>query len=366
MLDFIKWRGDLPFRVSPLGEVDALIFSQLAYLHFRDALGVGGMPVRAAEKQVEAIPYESGNAQVVADRHALLRLAAQSERYGHLTVAYCEDRFDVQREMQFAANAFTLPDGSHMLAFRGTDATLVGWRENFNMSFACPVPSQTEAVRYLEMVASQTAGVLRLCGHSKGGNLAMYAAACCTPAVRDRIADVYLFDAPGLNAATVETNGYRAMQPHVHCYKPQTSVIGMLMQVPQVYTVARSTATGIAQHNVFTWALDGPQLATLPELDHASRLIKDTLDDFLTDSTPAVRQLFVETLFTVLGAANTHTLGEMADNWTGAAGALWGAVRTVDPATRKAVYSVVSTLASSSVDSIMKRLGADREEPPKT
>ena len=108
------------------------------------------------------------------------------------------------------------------------------------------------------------------------------------------------------------------------------------------------------------------RVRTLPELDSASKLIKTTLDDFLSGSTPAARQLFVETLFTVLGAANTHTLGEMADNWTGAAGALWGAARTVDPATRKAVYSVVSTLASSSVDSFMKRLGADREEPPKT
>ncbi|NLI21772.1 MAG: DUF2974 domain-containing protein [Clostridiales bacterium] len=362
MLDFIRWRGDLSFGVSPPGEIDALIFSQLSYLHFRDALGDGAAPLRAAARLVEAQEREPGNAQVVSQRHELLHAAARSVRYGRLTVSRCEDIFDADREMQFAAVSFDLPDGSRMVAFRGTDATLVGWRENFAMSFACPVPSQSEAVRYLNAAAEGTAGVLRLCGHSKGGNLAIYAVACCEKAVRARVAEVYLFDAPGLDAATLARDGYRDALGRVRCYVPQTSLIGRLMGVPEQYTVVRSTALGIAQHNVFTWALDGPRFQTLPTLDHASRLMKATVDDFMTDSAPESRRLFVETLFSVLGSANATTFGEMAERWTDTAGALWNAMRTLDPATRKAVLNIAGNMAASGVESARRLIGLYRDD----
>ena len=361
MLDFVKWRGDLPLTDVPFCELDALIFTQLSYLHFRDALGGGTSPLRVAARRVEAIPCEPGNPQIVADRHTLLREAAASERYGKLTVSRCEDLFDAARGMQFAAVTFDLPDGSHVIAFRGTDATVVGWREDFNMSFACPVPSQSEAVRYLTETAAATTGPLTLCGHSKGGNLAIYSAACCGAAVRDRVRNLYLFDAPGLDQATLSTEGYQAVLPRVRCYLPQTSIIGRLMGVPGTFTVVRSTVNGMAQHNTFTWALNGPRFETLPQLDNASMLIKATLDDFLTDSTPEMRQLMVDTLFKVLGAANTHTFGEMAERWTDTAGALWDAVWGLDNATLKAVLSVVGNLASSGMESAKRFLNAKRE-----
>lgn len=364
MLDYLKWRGDLPFTLMPFCEIDALVFSQLAYLHFRDAQGCDRAPLATAAARVEALPREGGNAQVVAERHALLLQVAESARFSALDVWACEDLFAPQLEMQFAAATFTLPDGAHVLAYRGTDATVVGWREDFNMSFACPVPSQTEALRYLTRVAGQASGSLILCGHSKGGNLALYAAACCSSAIRERIQAVYLFDAPGLNAETVASAGYQAALPAVRCYVPQTSVIGRLMAVPEAYTVVRSNAFGIGQHNVFTWALDGARFATLPALDYTSKIIKTTLDDFLLGSTPVTRQLFVDTLFSILGAANTHTLGELTERWTGTASALFSAVKGIDPGTRKAVLSVVGSLASSGVESAMRWLHTDREVPP--
>lgn len=362
MLEYMKWRGDLSLNVAPMNEIDMLIFTQLSYLHFCDVLGSQGAPLRAAARLVEAIPREPGNAQIVADRHTLLAAAVESERFGDLTVGHCDDLFDPARAMQFAAVTFDLPDGSHVVAYRGTDATVVGWKENFNMSFACPVPSQSEAVRYLNEVAAATVGSLRLCGHSKGGNLAVYAAACCTPAVRERISRIDLFDAPGLDNATLMSEGYRLVLPKVSAYVPQTSIIGRLMGVPEHYTVVRSTVTGMSQHNTFTWALNGPHFDTLPTLDNTSKLIKATMDDFLTDSTPEKRQLLVQTLFDVLGAANTHTFGEMADRWTDTAGALWDAVWKLDGPTLKAVLSIVGSLASSGADSAKKFIAAYRDQ----
>ncbi|MDD3214373.1 MAG: DUF2974 domain-containing protein [Eubacteriales bacterium] len=362
MFEYLKWRDDLSFSVSPVCEIDALIFSQLSYLHFRDALGTGSAPLSDAAGRVTELPQETGNAQVVASRHQLLLAVKDTVRFGSLTVGFCEDRFDPELNMQFAAAAFTLPDGSHIIAYRGTDATVVGWREDFNMSFACPVPSQSAALAYLTRVAAATRGPLRLCGHSKGGNLALYAAACCTPEVRARIGEIYLFDAPGLDKATLSTGGYREALPKVRCYVPQNSLIGQMMGVPPAYTVVRSRAVGLAQHNVFTWALDGPRFVTLPRLNQSSRLMKATLDEFLQTSTPDTRQMFVETLFSLLGAGNAHTLGEVAGSWTDAPGALISALRSLDPETRKTVLSVAGTLAASGMETAKQFITAYREQ----
>ncbi|MCE5344034.1 MAG: DUF2974 domain-containing protein [Eubacteriales bacterium] len=364
MLDFVKWRGDLPLSVSPLCEIDALIFSQLCYLLFQDALGAGAAPLSMAARLVENIPEESGNAQAVTMRHKLLKAVKTTARYGDLTVGRCEDRFDAMRGMQFSAMTITLPDGSLMIAYRGTDATVVGWREDFNMSFSCPVPSQTEALAYLTAVAAETAVPLRLCGHSKGGNLALYATACCEPAIRERITEIYLFDAPGLDDATLATDGYRTALPKVRCYVPQSSLIGRLMGVPDSYTIVRSTgATGIAQHNVFNWVLDGPRFATLPALNKASRLMKMTIDEFLVGSTPDTRRLFVDALFSVLESGNANTLGEVAKHWTDTAGSLRDTLRSLDPGTRKAVLTITGTLASSGMESARRFLSAYRTDP---
>jgi pimeloyl-ACP methyl ester carboxylesterase len=361
MLDYLKWRGDLPFTAAPVNELDMLVFSQLAYLRFESVLGTGEAPLADAAALIEAQPRESGNPQLTGLRHTLAQLAAQSARFGTVRLSHCEELFDEAREMQFAAITAALPDGGCVVAFRGTDATIVGWRENFNMSHACPVPAQAQAEQYLLRVATRERGPLYLCGHSKGGNLALYAAARCGAAIRARTQGVYLFDAPGFPAPFTQTAGYQASLPAVRCYVPQTSIIGQLMSVPQGCTVVHSSASGIGQHNVFTWALDGPRLATLPALAGTSRVIKAALDDFMAESTADMRRQFVDGLFAMLSASGARTFAQMGERWTDTAGALLGAARELDPVTRKALFSVAGTLASSGVESAMRWITADRD-----
>ena len=152
----------------------------------------------------------------------------------------------------------------HVLFLDANTATLV---RRFSETRRRHPLSQAEALDYLHAIAREATGSLRLCGHSKGGNLALYAAVCCAPEIRDRIRSIDLFDAPGLDDATFSTDGYQEALPKVRSYVPQGSVIGQLMNVPQPFTVVHSRALGIAQHNVFTWQLDGPRFATLPTLD---------------------------------------------------------------------------------------------------
>ena len=351
MTDYITWRGDLTFMQQSFGEIDALILTQLSYLHFADVLADGERrTLRELTPLIEAQPREPGKDSVIEDRHALLLRAANCVRFGDLLISDAEDVFDMERDIQFAAMLVSLPNGVRVVAYRGTDSTLVGWREDLNMSFECPVPAQAEAVRYIERVAAAYNGRIQLCGHSKGGNLAVYSAACCLDTTRERIDAVYSFDGPGLDGSTLASPGYRAALPKVRHFVPQTSVIGMLMGVPERYTVVHSTTYSLKQHNTFTWELDGPRFVALPRVDAASRFIKATLDDWLKDSTRETRKVFVETLFDVLEASNARTLKEMRASWSSTAAALWSATSTLDPSTRKVIVTVASSLFASGME----------------
>lgn len=355
LLDYLPWRGDLPLECAPLCPVDRMLLAQLSYLHFKAALGERtGLTLHEAAPLIDALPRENGNPQTAQDRHTLLRQAAESARFGGMTILDCEDIFDEQGGVQFAAVTFGLPNGTVAIAFRGTDGTLVGWREDFSMSFECPVPAQAEAMRYVERVAQAHAGPLDLTGHSKGGNLAVYAGACCDPAVQERIAEVYTFDGPGLDAKTLALDGYRRVIGRVRSYVPQSSIVGMLMGIPEKYTVVRSNTVSGWQHNMFTWGVLGPGFVTLPQTDATSKIIKSALDEFLEGSTPQTRRLLVDTLFNVLGAASAS--GDSTLEWTRTASALFSATRALDPSTRKAVTSIVGQMFASGVEGAKRYL----------
>ncbi len=366
LLEYLPWRGDLTLESAPLCPVDVLILTQLSYLRFQNALGgQTGVTLSKAAPMIEAALPEFGNAQIVADRHQLLRDAAASARFGGLIVMDYAERLDDASDMQFAAVTFALPGGSLAVAYRGTDATLVGWREDFNMSFQCPVPAQSEAVGYLERVAGAHGGKLLLCGHSKGGNLSMYAAARCGAAARARIPDGYTFDGAGLDQETLASDGFAQTSGLIRSYVPQTSIIGRLMGAPEPYTVVHSRASALMQHNTFTWEVLGPGFITLPETNNSSRLIKATLDDFLHDSTPEMRRVLVDTLFGLVETSKAQTIGDLRREWATSAITIFTATRGVDPATRKALAGLASTLFASGAESVKDLLmdvAAAREE----
>ena len=158
---------------------------------------------------------------------------------------------------QFAAMTFDLPDGSSYIAFRGTDATIVGWKEDFNMAFQYPVPSQAEAADYLNEAARHCRGKLYVGGHSKGGNLAVYAAANCRPDVSARLARVFSHDGPGFLEQALQSEAFRQVLPKIEKTLPQSSMIGMLLEHQENYKIVKSSSISIWQHNPFSWEING-------------------------------------------------------------------------------------------------------------
>ena len=302
LFTYLKWRGDIPFSQVPPTPVDALIFSELSYL------GFGGIvpdrpgqtiSLREATERYFALPKKAQIHRVKPDLR-LLKACAETLRFGNAEMTFFRELYLPHADTQFAAVSFLLDDGTAFLAFRGTDYSLTGWKEDFNMSFADSVPAQREALRYTREFAESCPLLLRLGGHSKGGNVAVYAAAKAAPAIQQRILGIYNNDGPGFTDALMGDAGYLAMVPKIHTFIPQSSIIGMLLEHEEPYTVVKSNLFSILQHECFSWEINGGNFVRMDQIDDHSRFIDRTLKTYLAEMDKADRVEFVDAFFSLL------------------------------------------------------------------
>ena len=311
MIDYLAWRGEFGFEVTPWNPVDALLMANLSYLGFHSSSDGRGWTLSEA-KRIDLVQEEKSAA--FAERKRMFDAMAESNRFGGCRIHHYIALTDPEAEMQFSAVCADMPDGTMCVAFRGTDNTIVGWREDFNMAYQTIVPAQEAAVYYLAQAAEQTDRPLRLMGHSKGGNLAVYAAAGATPEVRERIESIWAFDAPGMNVKMSQAEGYLLVKDKIRAYIPQSSVIGLLMEYFQPYTVVHSNALGISQHDPFTWQVYGARFEEVEGgVDHAAVVMKDTLHDWLENSTPEQRGGFVDVLFQYVESTKATRLSDLTN-----------------------------------------------------
>ena len=308
VFDYLKWRGDLSFSQDPPNEVDALIFSALSYISYGGRVErYPDVPVTLRDAAEEYFALDDHEARVrVKNDLELLHEAAKSNRFGFAKLCFYRDLFIPEQETQFAAVTFLLDDGSAFLAFRGTDYSLVGWKEDFNMSFQQTVPAQRLAVQYTRDVAAQYIAPLRLGGHSKGGNLAVFAAARSSPILQRRILEVYNNDGPGFTQYMMGDPGYIAMVPRIKTYIPQSSVIGMLLEHEEPYTVIRSKTVSLLQHDPYSWEVMGNGFVQMKEITEESRFVDTTIKAWFADMTNQERGQLVDVMFTLLGTGGVE------------------------------------------------------------
>ncbi len=304
ILDYIQWRGDLSFVQDPVNGADALVFSALSYIDYGDqAAGNPEIPLTLRQAAEIFFAQEEPEQKVrVKNDLELLRLAAVSSRFGNTRICMYRDLLIPEQETQFAAVTFLLDDGSMFLAFRGTDYSLTGWKEDFNMTFQQTVPAQRLAQQYVRDVALEYACAMRLGGHSKGGNLAVFAAARSGPMIQQRILEVYSNDGPGFTDYLMGDPGYRNMVPRIRTYIPQSSVIGMLLEHEEPFTVIRSKTVGILQHDPYSWEVLGREFVPVQEVTEDSRFLDATLKAWFADMTNQERNQLVDVMFSLLGS----------------------------------------------------------------
>ena len=311
MVDYLAWRGDVPFAVTPWCPIDGLLMATLSYLNFRGIDDAKGWTLSEA-RRLNLLQDDSGKSEIFADRKKMFDALSDSVRFRDCRMHHFIALTDPIKKMQFSAMCVDLPDGAMCVSFRGTDNTIVGWREDFDMAYQTIVPAQEAAFYYLNLAAENTNRPLRLTGHSKGGNLAVYAAALAKEAVQNRVAEIDVFDGPGMNVEMSTNEGYLRIRPKIRSFIPQTSIIGLLMEYYEPYTVVRSAASGITQHDPMTWQVYGPRFEELEAIDHRAEVVRDTLHEWLETSTPAERGAFVEALFQMVDSTKATRLSDLA------------------------------------------------------
>ena len=313
LFEYISWRGDLLFSAVPFTPVDALLFSCLAYLRLDGLVPEtpeAAIPLPEVAELFLALPDAEKRVRVKNDL-TLLRAAASAPRYRSTRLTFYRSIFIPEEETQFAAVTFLPEDGSAFLAFRGTDYSLVGWKEDFNMSFQDSIPAQREALSYTISLGASFTGPLRLGGHSKGGNLAVYAGAKSPLGVQNRILAVYSLDGPGFTSSLMGNSGYLRLVPRIRTFIPESSVIGILLEHEEPYAVIRSRQVSILQHEPYSWQIMAGDFLYLQENSTGSQLAQGTVRNWIADMTPQERSEFVDALFELLSAGGAEQVGEL-------------------------------------------------------
>ena len=354
--DHVEERGAETLGQRAFDALDSMAMTQIVYMPFEGLLDKGeSCTIAQAWAFLKARYPDSFSDIYQRKRYAFTGACAAAPRYRDWVIRDYVNLIDPEREMQFAAAVFDTDAGESHIAFRGTDLTLAGWKEDLNMSYMT-VPSQREAVEYVDRVAARTSGALYLGGHSKGGNLSVYSGIYACPAAQERIRRVYCFDGPGLDAKTIKSDAYHGVSARIESYIPQSSVVGMLLHYHARYSIVRSLSLGLLQHDTFPWQIKEGAFETLPEQDAGARATDEALHEWLEQMDGEKRRFLVETLYTVIDAAQQETITGIIEDWRDSAARMLAAARELDAETRKNVAHILGALFSAQATETLRSI----------
>lgn len=337
------------FDVLPFHSVDSLILSSAAYIHFPEAIpGVSNWKGIRLQELYRAEYFQEmfRNVPLTGNTRQLFFTLAASPRYRDIRVMGYTEQFDYQAEKQFSAVTFQIQPDLYYIAYRGTDSTFIGWKEDFNMAFQSPIPSQQEAVRYMEKAAIYCPGKLLTGGHSKGGNLAVYASAMCRENIQQRIVKVYSHDGPGFLEKTLQTSEFQKISDRIEKTLPQSSIIGMLLENQEGYHIVKSNRNGLLQHDQYSWEVENHQFIYIEELTKDATYTDKTLSEWLNQISTEDRERFIDALFGVLNANQMSTINDFRADWQSAMTASIHAATQLDSDTKKFLLHTLKKLAA--------------------
>ncbi|MBQ1347742.1 MAG: DUF2974 domain-containing protein [Aeriscardovia sp.] len=291
-----------------------------------------------------AMVYDVVNPDLCID---MVRALGESPRFREVRLSNLiepEDKSDPER---FCALTADLGNGVLFISFRGTDSTVRGWKDNYEMGFLCPVHSQKVAAAYFSQLLQSWHGAVILGGHSKGGNLAIYASSVCPKEVQDRILAIYSLDGPGFNPEFLQTEGFKRIEAKIHKIVPEFSFIGSLLESPVHYSIVESNASGIRQHYPISWQFKkNLQFNTAEKIAPLAAYIGDTFNKWINKYDAAGKKIFIDTLFDSLAAAGYNDFEDIFSDFKSALPKLYRQFRTLPPSLREAMIQFFQDLAN--------------------
>ena len=350
IIDYLKEYADVSLKDEPMNDVDSLVLCQFSYLKFDGLVPLVTENGRSVSLQqlYEHSDYGKlyGDERYEKENRALFEAMRKCVRFRNMKLNCYINIIEAQAdfETQFSAVTFLLEDGTMYVAFRGTDETMVGWKEDFNMAFLSPVPGQEFAVKYLNMVTARLPRDFYVGGHSKGGNLAVYAAMNCYPQARDRIRKIYSMDGPGFRPEVLEKCDFGQIEERTCKILPHSSLVGMLFEKDIRYQVVESRTFGLAQHNPFTWLVKDGHFVTVSDIYESRRFMDDTLNEWILSLDEQSLRTFVDTLFQILAASESDNLIDFTANLKRSMTGILGAMKDLDEDTQKGLKQAVKAL----------------------
>ena len=315
IMDYISWRGDLSFEQSQFNEVDNLILACFSYVNLDGISAVTKQKGIGLKKLTKEFMKLHTMKELEADK-SFIRLApfmmmemAKSVRFGKCVVRNYVNDIVTEAEQQFAAMEIVLEDGTSYVSFRGTDDTIIGWKEDFNLSTGV-VPAQKRAIEYLQKISEHTDGMLRVGGHSKGGNLAIYGSVMCKSA-HEKILEIYSNDGPGFSREFQELSEMKEMMPKIIRIIPEYSIIGTLLEHEKEPVIVASSSKGLLQHDGFSWEVQGPALVRRDSLNKTALRFIEILHKWIDGIDMEQKRLLIEDLFATLQASGYENLSEV-------------------------------------------------------
>lgn len=348
IIRYVEEYGDYTFTEKPLNDVDSLILCQFSYLKFDGIVPLVTENSKSISlRQLEAHEHFEDLFQddlFEKNNRALFQAMVKSKRYRSMKLNCYINIVEKEWETQFAAITFILEDGSIYLAYRGTDVTIVGWKEDFNMAFMDPVPGQEYSVKYINMVTGRWSNSFYVGGHSKGGNLAVYAAMNCKSAVRNRILKIYSMDGPGFRPEVLERCPYGEVSKRIVKILPHSSLVGMLFEWDNNYQVVESRSMGLLQHDAYSWLVEEDHFVYVKQIYEGRMMMDNTINEWVLSLDAKEVKVFVDTLFNVVSATEADNIIQIAANWKKSMERMKLAIKDVDEETSKMLKEIIKSL----------------------
>lgn len=298
----------------PFKELDVLALTELTYLPFDRIVPQGDTTNIEVRLSDAAELVDRTTDFIVTDQHLqIVDSLATSKRFKNIKLLNYVDEYDPDVQKQFAAMTYRLTMDVYLVVFRGTDDTLIGWKEDFHMTYMDHIPAQRRAASYLQHVMKEfPKGRFMVAGHSKGGNLAAYACSYLPDQLSEQVDAIYCYDAPGLNKSIIKTEGYQRIAYLIHRFVPQGSIVGMMLEVPEPATIVKSRAFGgFAQHDAFTWMVEKDGFVTLDQTSPDSQQMDQTLKQWVQEVPDSQLKIFFDTFFGLFLDAGITSINDL-------------------------------------------------------
>ncbi len=311
--DYLDYYGDVSFDEMCFQEVDSLIFSLLSYAKFesivpkfkKDFISLKEACLQFLKVHKKDYKKEDWLYPIV---YPIIERLSKSVRFQNVKCYHFVNYID--ENGQFGAVTFRF-NGITYISYEGTDSSVVGWKEDLEMIYQYPIASQKKAVDYFNDTLNVFDRMIYIGGHSKGGNLAMYAYLNGKSYYKGRVKQVYNFDGPGFFDDVLQTDAYQEMCTKLTTIVPSQSIVGMCLEHIHVEAIS-SSSFSIMQHDASTWEVFGGKFVTC-DLSKQSERLNQNLKQYISDMNLEERKQFVETSFAVFEKSKITNIMQLKD-----------------------------------------------------